>query len=50
MYTYHHLFYNRWGFKINAIIKCGNAGCLLFDWQCEKINRCEFEYKVQVVS
>ena len=28
---------------------CGHyAGCLVFDWQCEK-NHCELEYNVQVV-
>ena len=26
------------------------AGFLVFDWQCEKENHCELEYKVQVVS
>ena len=29
---------------------CGHcAGCMVFDWQCEKKN-CKLEYKVQVVS
>ena len=55
MYTYHQLLSNHWDFKINAIMKCGTmhghyAGYLLFDWQCEKKNHCELEYKEQVVS
>ena len=40
MYTYHQLLSNHYCFEINAIMKCGTvvyyAGCLLFDWQCEK--------------
>ena len=57
MCTYHQLLSNHCGFKINAIMKmwyiqhCGHyAGCLVFDWQCEKKNYCELEYKVLVVS
>ena len=25
MYTYHQLLFNHWGFKINAIMKCGTV-------------------------
>ena len=56
MYTYHQWLSNHWGFKNNAIMKCGAYSivvimqavyCLIGS---VKKNHCELEYKVLVVS
>ena len=53
MYTYHQLLQTTGVLRLRQyeMWHCGHyAGCLVFDWQCEKKNHYELEYKVQVVS
>ena len=50
MYTYHPLLSNHWGFKINAIMKCGTYRTVVIMQAVYCLIGSVLEYKVQVVE